>query len=727
MLRQTWLIVLALCISSFASASTTEPLKGAVALRINQRGLSFLAREVQPLIPTEFDIPDLKKAILSLPIPGVSPTLDIVNIKAELTARQLNATLVNNTIQVHLLANVKAHGDVHLQGLLGVIGSGSCQGEARLLDVEIRMGLVPSMTEGRLDAQISSFSISFDKNQSSIELFNCTSDSILDGLAKSLHDHFLATIDKELQTYARDTIQRQIVQKLAEVTQISGEMQGFVYTVRLDNIKTDDQGIALLLGASIEPAPENMAAPPCLHGVDLTPPAPDGSVATPISIDPDRMFGFSLSRSFLNQALYTAWRMGVFCLDSQTIEIPTLAPGLDQLGVILASRPGVQLKFSLRPRSAPQIAEIMDGRLAVVLSNVELTVERLSAGGISSKVVLRTNLSTIATPWVNPARRNLSLELQDLDITKIRLALPGGHQDTIPYDPARLALFLNKAVMPLLRQSLSESPISPAVLKQEGLLVEMRQATAQSGFLSLSVDGFKLDPSGDTLPPNTKLLNFLPKVVGPGVFRLAVQGQDDATPDGLLRYRARLDGGAWNNPQYGGRIDATVFHGVHKVEVAAMDHAGNIDPTPILIHLEVDNISPKLRITSWPLSTISGASAAVEFEGEDDRTPPDRLVYEAVLYSVPDEIDWPKIVDTRTVAAGDRRAEFNNLERGIYVLRVTAKDEVGNVTSQDVTFAVSGVDGGCMMARGSNRGSARSIALLAVLMLGLALQRRRSS
>ena len=82
----------------------------------------------------------------------------------------------------------------------------------------------------------------------------------------------------------------------------------------------------------------------------------------------------------------------------------------------------------------------------------------------------------------------------------------------------------------------------------------------------------------DIISPKRELSKFLFDLFGTEVF---------AGTELLNLFRIgrdhRIDGGLWSEPRFGGAVDVKAVAGVHRVEIAAVDHAGNIDPTPLAL------------------------------------------------------------------------------------------------------------------------------------------------
>lgn len=188
-------------------------------------------------------------------------------------------------------------------------------------------------------------------------------------------------------------------------------------------------------------------------------------------------------------------------------------------------------------------------------------------------------------------------------------------------------------------------------------------------------------------------------VVAPQLMRIVVSGTDNQTPTGLLRYRARVDGGPWSVPKYSRRIDVAVKGGPHTVEVAAVDLDSNTDPNPLVVQVMVDDWSPGLQVLSQPEPLLRSTTAEVTLSTSDDLTPPERIAVQGELYRVPDGGGAPELEATQPFKQGAQSVRFDDLKEGVYKLRVIVRDEAGNVTSEDIGVVVQ-LDSGCAAAPG---------------------------
>lgn len=95
----------------------------------------------------------------------------------------------------------------------------------------------------------------------------------------------------------------------------------------------------------------------------------------------------------------------------------------------------------------------------------------------------------------------------------------------------------------------------------------------------------------DVEPPETELLDVPPTVSSAGYLTVQFRGTDrwKHTPSNRLRYRWRLDGGAWSPAESSNHVAlADMSPGCHTFAVAALDGDLNWDPTPAVAEFLVE-------------------------------------------------------------------------------------------------------------------------------------------
>jgi len=429
------------------------------------------------------------------------------------------------------------------------------------------------------------------------------------------------------------------------------------------------------------------------------------------------MFGAGLSEGILNHGLHAAWRSGLLCVDSADPKLQaSLGPGLGQVAAKLGQPAGTKLSFALQLRKSPEL-RLNPGRgVELLVKELLLRLTMVPPDGKLNQTLVAADLAVGVKPWIDPTGNTVALDLTNVAINSLEIQNADGTPAALQLDPARLQRFISTVAIPALNTKLSGTVLSPAVLNVLSYQVELKSVVIGAANLAAYVNAYSLTPGSDKGAPETVLVHSPGQAVGPEVIRVLVRGSDNRTPAGLLRFKRRLDGAAWSEPAYGGRVDVTTPAGVHRLEIAAVDHDGNADPTPLMLTFKVDSVMPQLAITSRPETLLETDSASVTFAGRDDRTPDSQLQYTAQLLRVPDGGGSPQVVASKLMGPGERTAAFGALADGVYSIRIAVADAVGNVTSEDVGFVVA-MTGGCSLgaAPGSSGGAPGAPLLLLAL------------
>jgi len=693
-------------------AWATPPIcDSALALRVNQRGLDFVVDQVKPLIPNKLDIPPISQVVVDWPLTDSDATAHIAGGSASIKLHQLLAQMDGGALRVQGKADVVTQSPVLVDNPYLGLGQANCEADVQLRDLSIDLALQLVTQGGKIQAVVNHANISFNNDTTVIALKGCTLGKILTAVVNFVRKYFMGVVQSQVEKIAKDKISVLLTEKLDETIELTKEVQGFVFTGRLDELNTDAAGVSVGLGLGV--GLKQSAAPPCLAGADLTAPTSCVGVPVHLSAQVDAMFGAGLSEAVVNQGLHAVWRSGMLCITSADPRLATVAQGLEHLASSLGQPKGTKLGFALRLLEPPRVRMTLAGGLVLVLNKVSLSLSLTPPTGPAGEVGIDTSLMVGGIPWIDPGSNMLTLDLRQVAIGQLELRDKGGEASPLQLDPARLQRFISTVAMPVLRQRLASMPLTASVVSVQTFQVELKSVQVKDGFVAAYVDGHALKPTGDKSPPETLLLQGPPPQVGPQVVRFTVAGQDNLTPSALLQFRANVDGGEWTEPSYGGWIDVTVHGGSHLIQVAAVDHDGNIDPSPLAVTLLVDDVMPQLAISSRPDSLVTSDAVELGFDGRDDRTPPEQLRFTVELYRVPDGGGMPELVRSVSVPALSRSVRLEDLTDGVYKARVIVADGVGNVTSQDVGFVVA-AEAGCSMARQT---SCRP--LLPLLMLAL--------
>jgi hypothetical protein len=122
----------------------------------------------------------------------------------------------------------------------------------------------------------------------------------------------------------------------------------------------------------------------------------------------------------------------------------------------------------------------------------------------------------------------------------------------------------------------------------------------------------------DSAAPNTQITAQPPALANSATATFSFTG-DDTGGSGVASFQCRIDSeapGAWA-ACISGQQFAGLSEGVHKLEVRALDQAGNADATPAVYGWTVDTKGPNTQITANPAALVNVATASFSFAGDD--------------------------------------------------------------------------------------------------------------
>jgi MYXO-CTERM domain-containing protein len=456
--------------------------------------------------------------------------------------------------------------------------------------------------------------------------------------------------------------------------------------------------------------------------VDNGPPATERPVGEmlPASYGPAQ-FALAAGDDRVSRAIYEAWRGGMFSklLDGVAPSIELSSDGIAQkLG--LPGGTTVDLSINVARPPLARFGRNGVGSVRLELSDLGVTATITVPGAAPAVLDVKVDAYAAASVGLAPASGALQLGLDDLTIE--RLEVVGGEQQ-INVDPVRLHEFVRAVVTPMLAETLSGIEIAPALQAAEGFFTIARSVTTDKGWLRVAADMFRPDPTDETAPQTS--MEDAPYLVSPAMTRFHVSGTDDTTPPELLRYRVRLDGTELGEgPEFMAVVKVSAEQGPHQLEVWAVDLNGNEDRTPVVHSFYVDGLPPELELVDAPAQVSGKRAGRVTWKASDDRTKDEDLATSWTLEKMVD--GRAEVVASADFTPGLRHMDLPELDGNtLYVLRVIARDEAGNVTSVDHGFSVEpGNAGGCSASGGA--GSA-SLILLGIAFLLVVRRRRRAA
>jgi hypothetical protein len=131
----------------------------------------------------------------------------------------------------------------------------------------------------------------------------------------------------------------------------------------------------------------------------------------------------------------------------------------------------------------------------------------------------------------------------------------------------------------------------------------------------------------DLTPPDSLTVHGFREYTAAEGVTVFASARDNLAASGQLTFAWRVDGGPWSEFSPATKLTLyNLFEGAHLVEVRVSDPAGNATPQPARASFFVDRTPPDTRLVSLRREPTTGHVIAI-FAGDDDLTPPNRLMY----------------------------------------------------------------------------------------------------
>ena len=713
LLRQ---LTLCMAIALWSGQAAAQICEKGVSVRVNGDGLAFVAQQLRSHIPQRLTLPDANVVVADWWLTDSDARVIANGLPADLTIHDLRVYMQQSVLHVAIALDANVAGPIRVINPYVGFGQMDCTVTANLRKLRVDVGAEIRTGGGQIDVDVTQVSLEVDSGSSSTDVSGCALGEAVHAVLSLMSESVVAGLETTLRDVANAQLADALRARLAEVLDRSGNLGGVAYRARLDGLQTDAHGLQATLAGQLDFVADDWF-PPC--PIDETIAVVNECGREP-QIDPDgpAMFGVGLSQGMLNRALDSLWRRGGFCVDSERLRRQSLFDfgQVDKLTGSLGQDTG-NLRFRLQVHQPPRMH--LDSQAGALLQFRDVRLDLAVSSNDAEAIVADFNV--LARPSIAPISGAIALDLREVSVKRLGV-LGAADNPNFQLDLARVERFLRLVAVPILRSRLAATQLTPSVIGLQGYLLEMVQLRVNDGFTSAFINAHRPDAAAvDQQAPETQLVAAPTPMVGPQVVTIDVVGSDNQTPVALLRYRHRLDGGAWSDPVYSRRVDVVADAGIHRVEIASVDQNGNVDSTPVQVQFQVDDSLPELQVRE-PDALIDDGKVEVGFSARDAITPPERLEYMVELLVLPEGGDRAaESLETREYRRGVNRAEFEVSDNGTYRIRITVRDEAGNVTSRDIGFVNH--FSGCRVAGG---GSPQPAVVLFLLYLAAAVRRRRS-
>ncbi|MEO0811286.1 MAG: hypothetical protein AAFY60_00390, partial [Myxococcota bacterium] len=524
------------------------------------------------------------------------------------------------------------------------------------------------------DVYIEQLNVNLTPSNTNVSVGDCgLYDNVVNGIYGWLEGTLLDFVTSELETTAQ-TLAPELVSETFDAVASEGvEALGFKIFVAPESLNIGGGEIQLSLGAGVTPVVPPARCSP--GGTALLPP----SSTIPM---PPLTGGASLavSKHFANYLVDVAWRQGWLCVDTRDLgldigaSLSELATGLEVNALVFAPvRPSLLL------------GDVENGgRVGIDIPSLEVQVGIEVPGAPPSLVTIEGDAFAEAVLSLDPVDSAVLLTPIALDTERLDVLTTSG---PIILDPDGLRGTIDELVLPLFEEQLTDLALTGGVFSAAGIVAELVQISSTTESISLALDLYGA-ANFDVTAPETQLSDIAPKMVQPAM-TLTMNSYDDAPPQQYVSHWVTIDGVRESERRTGRTLAfSDLPSGFHTIELAAMDLAGNVDPTPVVLSLMVDSEPPTLDILKAPRGLARDSVLEIEHEVRDNETAPGEIQMSYTIGEIARE-NVPDIPIARgTLTPGEAIVLEGLTEDRAYRVTLTATDRAGNVAEEVISFAV---------------------------------------
>jgi hypothetical protein len=693
-----------------AAAYPADAATHAAEVRVSRSGLERLAQVLPRLIPSHLAGPNLDYDIGGVRVAQVETDLAPKLASVQLTPRD-GALLVEVDFSLTATGLLSAH------RAIASLGDLHCRTRVTIQRGRLVFKLSSTAADGRVLVEARDVSVELDPDQLEVRVSGCALGELVGGVVSFLRGAASDRLVGIAKAALSERIAALVAGIFAERLQLGDPRIALLLSP--ERLAINDEGLALSAGAALS---SRLSPAACVRGGGATTPRVAGGFVSAASM-PEVDVAFAFDRGLLEDAIYQAWRAGMFCFRSGHGGVPInlsifhfLLPGIE---------PGAVLSMALRTDAPPQLLPGRDGSAnwRVRFPAVDFDLDaRLPSGGVRS-FQADFDLEMEVELGLEPMQNALILRVGAIDIVHFRVIDPL-LSATRGFDAAFVLDRLERVILPGLIHQFGSARVAGLGWDLGNMALLLRRLEVSETQVSAGVDLFEL-PADDQTPPETWVVWQPIGITSVEAAGIVVRGSDPEVPAELLRYRVVVDGVVQGLSPYSElHVAVRERSAPYRVSVAAVDPAGNADPTPVEIQIDVDGRAPEIALAGRAVRySAPGEPFELAFQARDDRTKASQLRGRLLARHLMDPRDqvMAETVASVDVAPGATRAVVVMGDEGLYRIELEMIDEAGNRGVASTLVRV-GTDTGCTVAGGGFGSEA-----LMCLLVGAALRRRRFS
>lgn len=691
---------------------------------ISPSGVDFLADQLRYFVPEQLQPPTFTQTLFTC-VGGrpVDATQQDTTVELEVHSADLEVTSPG-TLRLDMRLSAEAHGQVFLKNPYVCFGSATCSDAAWVENARVVVDFEITTRDGAPHVEVELVDVLVDPDDVTFQLSDCAIDDILNWVVDFGKEWLIDLLLDKIGGVANEKLAPAIEEMVDGFTSFEGSVAVAEFSAALNDLQVADEGVQISADFDIfDPQP----AAGCIRD-DPGEPSSHGGAAPDLDRATTAHLGLAVDLGIVDDALYHVWRDGLTCLTEDHLAALGLDLDLDdKVTLVPGFPPGteahLEIYFAEPPRVVGHESDGADLTLVVENVNVDLTGER--PDGTTASIHGEADATATARVTLDPSINSLVLEISGVTIDRLLL---DDHVDasSLGFDIARLHQLVEERILPGLLHDFGRMPFVGSVFGYAGYYLILRDLYTTDAYVGIGADMFRA-PDDDTHAPDTWITDVPSAVVNPAASAIRLQGSDAEVPPELVRYRVSVNGVA-REPTFMRelKVGKRGESGTYRVEVSAVDLAGNQDPTPAVADVTVDGVEPHVAFLHSRQQLTDGRNLSVEWSAIDDLTPPGELSSTLSLYRLTDRTDWmaTELITSTTLPPGVTAATVELEPGDSYRIVVTVRDLAGNESNTAFAYSMVGAGSGC---DSSGRPGAGGPWLLFVLAAAVLLRRRSRS
>jgi len=685
---------------------------------ISPAGVDFLADQLRYAVPDHLEPPAFTQTLFTC-VGGRDVDATQQNTTIDIEVRSVDLEVLRpGVLRMDLRFGAEARGQVHLENPYVCFGETTCSDAVSVDFARALVDFEVTTTDGEPRVEVSLVDLLVDPDEVTFQTSDCAIDDILNWVVDFGKEWLIDLLLEKIEGVAAEQLAPAIEEMITGFTSFEGSVAIAQFSADLTEFDISTDGIRV--GATFDFFDSQPPAM-CIRS-DPGEPQSHAGTAPDLSTRTASHIGLGL----VDDALYHIWRAGLTCLTNDHLIALGLDFGLDQQVTLLPGfPPGTEASLDIYFAKPPRvIGHESDGAaLTLVIEDINIDLTGLRPDGTSASIHLEADASATARVTLDPAINSLVLDVDEVSIDRLLLEDHVG-ASSLGFDVARLHQLVEESYLPELLRDFGRTPLVGSVFGYAGYYLILRDLFTTGGYVGVEADMFRA-PTDDTRAPDTWITDVPAAVVTPATSAIRLQGSDAEVPPELLRYRITVNGVA-REPTF--MRELTVGKrgesGTYRVEAAAVDLAGNQDPSPATAELTVDGVEPHVAFLHNRERLDGGTTLSVEWAASDDLTPAGELASTVTLYRLTDRTDWmaTEVVTSAELPPGLTAASLELEPGSNYRIAVTVRDRAGNESTTAFAYSLAGSGSGCGLSRQPAGGGS---AWLLLMSLAVFLRRRR--